>query len=79
MYSCKAFIWLQIHEENENQDIHHPLQMIPKEWLLKTKIYNLSSDTCVWKLNIKRLKMKVIKFYVHTSLVRKDSVLRLAY
>jgi len=60
---------LQIHEENENQEIYHPLQMIPQEWLFKTKVYNLSSGRCVWKLNIKRLKMKVITFYGHTSLV----------
>jgi hypothetical protein len=70
---------LQIHEENENQELHHPLQMIPQEWLFKTKTYNLSSDRCVWKLNIKRLKMIMITFYGHTSLVLKGSVLRLAY
>jgi hypothetical protein len=70
---------LQINEENGNQELYNPLQMIPQEWLFKTKIYNLSSDRCVWKLNIKRLKMQVIKFYGHTSLVRKGSVLRLAY
>lgn len=53
--------------------------MITQEWLFKTKTYNLSSDRCVWKVNIKRLKMKVITFYGHTSLELKGSVLRLAY
>ena len=84
MYSCKEFTTENFQndtrgEEKKKTYVHHPLQTEPQEWFFKTKIYYLSSERYVWRMNIKRVKLRVIKFYGYTSLVCKGSVLRIIY
>lgn len=59
--------------------MYHPLQMESREWFLETKIYDLSSEIYGQRMNIQRVTLEVIKFYGHTSLACKGSVLRIMY
>jgi hypothetical protein len=80
MYSCKAFT-LKTCRYTKRMKIKSYTTLC--KWYHKNgsskRKFTICFQTCVWKLNTKRLKMQVIKFYGHTSLVRKGSVLRLAY